>query len=66
MIRYQPPKSMVWGHQVGRLSAMAIIDRCSQLLNAKCTIINTQPSELIIAWKATHDTFVSEVQAEIY
>lgn len=64
MIRYQPPKSTVWGHQVGRLSAMAIVDRCSQFLNAKCTIINTQPSELIVAWNATHDSFVSGVQAE--
>ena len=65
MIRYNPPKSQVWGHQVGRLSATAVVDRCWQFLNDQCTIINSQPSELMIGWNSEQHGLVSEVASEV-
>lgn len=65
MIHYQPPKSAVWGHEIGRLSAVAIVDRGAQFLDTQCTIISTHPSELLIGWNDVPDAVVSDVQAEI-
>lgn len=65
MIRYQPPKSAVWGHQVGRLKATIIVDRCLKFLHAQCAIIDSQPSELIVGWNSGIHSLVSEVAAEI-
>ena len=65
MIRYQPPKSAVWGHQVGRLAPKAIVDRCLEFLGAQCAIIDSQPSELIVGWNPVAHALVSEVAAEI-
>ncbi|MDB5345626.1 MAG: hypothetical protein JWP89_4003 [Schlesneria sp.] len=65
MIRYSPPKSQIWGHQVGRLSATAIVDRCTQFLSDKCTIIYSQPSELMVGWNSTLHPLLSELAVEI-
>ena len=37
MIRYTPPKSQIWGHQVGRLDGETIVARCLQFLDDNCT-----------------------------
>src|SRR5438874_12776706 len=50
VIRYSPPKSQVWGHQVGRLTATAVVDQCLSFLDSHCSVINSQPSELMIGW----------------
>jgi len=65
VIRYNPPKSQVWGHQVGRLSASAVVDRCSQFLREQCAIISSQPSELMIGWNDSQNALLSEVTGEI-
>jgi hypothetical protein len=65
VIRYSPPKSQVWGHQVGRLSAGAIVERSTAFLGSQCTIINSQPSELMIGWNAGQDEALVEVLGEI-
>lgn len=50
MLRYSPPKSQIWGHQVGRLPATVIVQRCLGFLDSHCLVINSQPSELSIGW----------------
>jgi hypothetical protein len=65
MIRYTPPKSQIWGHQVGRLSATAIVDRGTQFLSTNCTIINSQPSLLMVGWNTTLHPVVSKLADEI-
>jgi hypothetical protein len=37
VVRYTPPKSRIWGHQVGRLTASQVIERGLRFLNAQCT-----------------------------
>src|SRR4051812_20398294 len=66
VIRYSPPKSQVWGHQVGRLTATAVVERCLSFLDSHCSVINSGPSELMIAWNdgpAAHVT--EEVVADV-
>lgn len=65
MIRYQPPKSQVWGHQVGRLSAVELVDRCRRFLDEQCTILRLDKSEFSLAWKPIHDVLLSGVAAEV-
>jgi hypothetical protein len=65
MLRYSPPKSQVWGHQVGRLSAAEIVDRCLRFLNDECVVIGSQLSELMIGWNDAQHSFLSEVASEI-
>ena len=65
MIRYQPPKSQVWGHQVGRLTAVELVDRCRRFLDEQCTIVRLDRSELMIGWMPTHDAQVSAIAAEV-
>lgn len=60
MIRYNPPKSQVWGHQVGRLTATAIVGRCLSFLDSHCVVINSQPSELMIGWNEGPQARVTE------
>src|SRR5689334_15979691 len=50
VIQYNPPKSQVWGHQVGRLQAAAVVERGLGFLDAHCSVIDAQPSELMIGW----------------
>lgn len=65
MIRYNPPKSQIWGHQVGRLNAAVVVERCSQFLSDHCSIINSQPSELMIGWNSSQHDLVSEIANQI-
>lgn len=64
MIRYNPPKSQVWGHQVGRLTATAIVERCLGFLDSHCVVINSQPSELMIGWNDGPHAVVAEEVAD--
>src|SRR3954447_1850584 len=65
MIRYSPPKSQVWGHQVGRLPAVAVVERLLRFLEARCTILNSMPSELMLGWNDAEHDAVSEIAADI-
>lgn len=65
MIRYSPPKSQIWGHQVGRLSATEIVDLSNQFVKAKCTIVNSQPSELMVGWNLIVHSSLSKLAVEI-
>lgn len=64
VIRYCPPKSQVWGHQVGRLPATVIVERCLTFLDSHCTVLNSQPSELIICWDDGSNTRPAEEVAD--
>jgi hypothetical protein len=50
VIRYSPPKSQVWGHQVGRLPATAVVEKCLSFLESHCAVIDSQSGELMIGW----------------
>jgi len=65
VIRYTPPKSRIWGHQVGRLPATAIVERSMRFLDTQCTIIKTHPSDLTIGWNQTNHQVVSEIVGQI-
>ena len=66
MIRYNPPKSQIWGHQVGRLAATDIVARGVSFLASHCTILDSQPSELMIGWNdGPHGHVVEAVVNEI-
>ena len=66
VIRYNPPKARVYGHQIGRLTATAVVERCASFLDAHCTILRSQPSELMIGWKeGPHAALTEEVVGEI-
>ncbi len=60
MISYSPPKSQVWGHQVGRLTATAVVERCLSFLDSHCSVINSQASELMIGWNEGRNAGVTE------
>jgi hypothetical protein len=66
VIRYSPPKSQVWGHQVGRLTATAVVERCLSFLNAHCSVIDSQPSELMIGWnEGPNERATQDVVADV-
>ena len=65
MIRYQPPKSRIWGHQVGGLNAVAVVDRCALFLSEQCSILSLPPSELMIGWSSSQHDLVSPIAIEI-
>jgi hypothetical protein len=65
MIRYLPPKSQAWGHQLGRLSASSIVERYSQFLNDQCTVIESRPSDLTMTWESSQHPLISDVVAKI-
>jgi hypothetical protein len=48
VIEYSPPKSQIWGHEVGRLAAGVVVERALRFLDAHCIVIDPppQPSEL--------------------
>lgn len=50
MIRYSPPKSQVWGHQVGRLSATTIVERSRNFLQNHGVVFDAPQSELLVSW----------------
>ena len=66
MISYKPPKSQVWGHQVGRLSASDVVDRALRFLEQECTIASDpSPSELMLGWMPATCPAASELAIEI-
>lgn len=65
MIRYHPPKSQVWGHQVGRLTATEVVDRCRRFLDEQCMVVNSQPSELTVGWNSGRDALLLGIVAEV-
>jgi hypothetical protein len=50
VIQYNPPKSHVGGQQVGRLAAADVVERGLRILDAQCSVIDAQPSELMVGW----------------
>ncbi len=60
MFHYKPPKSQLWGHQVGRLRATAVVNRALRFLETHCTIIQSQPSELMIGWNSGPHAHLAE------
>jgi hypothetical protein len=65
VIRYSPPKSQIWGHQVGRLSAVSVVERVSRFLDAHATVLKSQASDLTIEWSSSQDAAVAGVAAEM-
>jgi hypothetical protein len=65
MLHYMPPKSRLWGHAVGKLSAIAIVERAHAFLGEYCQIIRTCPSDLQIHWTSLNHKSLSELAQEI-
>lgn len=65
MIRYCPPKSQVWGHHVGRLKATDLVDKALRFLDRHCTIISSEPSELMLLFHPAEYPWIAELTNEI-
>jgi hypothetical protein len=61
MIHYHPPKSQVWGHQVGRLTAAQVVGLSFRFVKEQCTITNSQQSELTLGWNVIKRPEVSAI-----
>ena len=61
MIQYSPPKSQVWGHQVGRHSAEKVVELGLQFLSDNCRETSTPETELRIGWKCDDIDVTSSV-----
>ena len=49
MVRYSPPKSRVWGHQVGRLTASEVVERGLRFLSEQCTNVTLGSSTIFVS-----------------
>jgi hypothetical protein len=61
MIQYHPPKSQIWGHRVGRLSAAMVVERALRFLDKHCTIITSDPAKLAVSWTSTDYASIQRV-----
>jgi len=60
VIKYCPPKSQIWGHRLGRLTAVQIVERGLRFLNEQSSTAEAKPAEFIVDWSAHSDRSVSE------
>jgi hypothetical protein len=60
MLTYQPPKSQVYGHQVGRLLASQIVKLGMRFLEEQCRVTNSPRTELSIGWTPEKHPDVTE------
>lgn len=50
MLYYRAPKSQLWGHRVGRLSAEEVLDRAEQFVRDKCTVEKSALASFSVIW----------------
>jgi len=65
MIQYHPPKSQIWGHRVGRLSAATVVERALRFLEEHCTIISSGPAQFAVSWTSPDYPSIRQVIDEI-
>lgn len=49
MLHYHPPKSRIWGQQVGRLAASQVVERGLRFLNERCVNVTMDSSDIRVS-----------------
>ncbi|MDB5324401.1 MAG: hypothetical protein JWN40_6032 [Phycisphaerales bacterium] len=60
MLNYHPPKSQLWGHRVGRLSTLELLDRSEQFVREQMIIQTAPNANFTVNWTSTRSLGISE------